>query len=153
MQNSVLFSLNSVHNGNTINNSIHHGYCMKEFPSTCTTMRVRLRDQKQNLVESTFLYGLEWKIWHVRNPYIFNCKEDNFRLKSSFFVVAVGINFRILNKFISEWVTRLYVQITICLCAFRCGFTKKWFCCDNSRANQFRLWSSLHFAVKRLVCH
>ena len=32
--NSVWFSLNSVHNGN----SIHRGHCMKEFPSTCTTI-------------------------------------------------------------------------------------------------------------------
>ena len=67
--NSVLFSLNSVYNGNPIDNSIHHGYCMKEFPSTCTTVRVRLRGKKQNLEEIIF-YGLEWKIWHAKNPYV-----------------------------------------------------------------------------------
>ena len=104
MLNSVLFSLNSVRNDNPIGNSVHHGYCMKEFPSACTTLRVRLRGKKQNLEESTVFYGLEWKIWHVRNPYIFNCKGDNFKLKQnhSSFVVSVGVNLRILSKFISE---------------------------------------------------
>ena len=82
---------------------------MKDFPPTCTTLRVRLRGKKQNLEESTMCYGLEWKIWDVRNPDIFNCKGDNFKLKQNHpsFVVSVGINLRILSKFIREWGTLL----------------------------------------------
>ena len=59
------FSLNSVHNGNLIDNSIHHGYCMKEFPSTCTTMKVRFRGKKQNLEEITHFCELEWNFWRL----------------------------------------------------------------------------------------
>ena len=53
----------------------YHGYCMKEFPSICITMRVRLRGKKQNLEEITIFYALKWKIWHVKKPYIFSSPE------------------------------------------------------------------------------
>ena len=75
MLNSVLFSLNSVHNENPTDNSVHRGYCMKIFLSICTTMRVRLRGKKHNFEEITILYGLEWKMWHAKIPIFLIARE------------------------------------------------------------------------------
>ena len=67
--NAVLCSLNSVHNGSPIDTSIHHGHGTEEFPSTCTSRRVRLRSKKQSLEE------MEWNIWHVKNSYVLIARE------------------------------------------------------------------------------
>ena len=63
--------------------SIHHGYCMKEFPSTNTIISVRLQGKKQSLEEIISFYGLEWKTWHVKNPYIFNWAPSSEFVSSS----------------------------------------------------------------------
>ena len=105
MLNSVLLSLNSFHNGNPIDNSILPGHCKKEFPPTCTTMRVRLRGKKQNLEKITIFMDWNGGMW---DPYIFNWKGDNFNFKQLHpsFVVYVGTNLRILSKFVSAHTQR-----------------------------------------------
>ena len=150
MLNSVLFSVNSIHNENPIDNSIHHGCCMKEFVSTWTTSRKETKPWRNYI-----FYGLERKIWHVKNPY-FYCKGDNFNLKPSV-EVSVGTNLSILSNFISEWGTLLKVQIMICLCAcaemISLQIHWKLFYCDNSRSKQLRLLVFIDFAVIHLAYH